>query len=226
MQTISTTSNSITVKPINTSINGVAFVKTTIRGTTYQKDIWIDNSKVEVKPTSTNNYLHLVIIGVGYDIQEQNISYIEWETLSATGNATMGTAINSFENLAHSSGTSWNITAKIKVANACDTTFVYKDITPYDPLPCDDYYKIYKTNEKEYSTFKIIDPCLRTSNDSPKKEKIKDHNIVKAVLYDIYGNIVKTYKSNSLNIKNLKIGVYIFKVQIDDKIITQTILVN
>ncbi len=226
LQTISTTSNSIIVKPINTSINRVAFVKTTIGGTTYQKDIWIGKPKFDVKFTPDVNYVYLELEGINSDIHKQNITYIEWETLSTTGNANMGTAINSFDNLAHGNSTNWIINSRIKVVNACDTTFVYKDIAPPVPLPCDDYYKIYKTNEKEYSTFKIINPCLRTSNDNPKKEKVKDHNIVKAVLYDIYGNIVKTYKSNSLNIKNLKIGVYIFKVQIEDKIITQTILVN
>lgn len=226
LQTISTTSNSITVKPINTSINGVAFVKTTISGTAYQKDIWIGKPKFDVKYTPDINYVYLELEGVNSDIHKQNISYIEWETLSTTGTASMGTAINSFDNLAHGNSTNWIINARIKVVNACDTTFVYKDITPPAPLPCNDYYRIYKTNEKEYSAFKIIDPCLRTNIDEPKKEKVKDHNIIKAVLYDIYGNIVKTYKSNSLNIENLKIGIYIFKVQIDDKIITQTILIN
>lgn len=225
LQTFSTTTNSITVKPINTSINGVGFVKTIIDGITYQKDIWIGKPKVDVLFTPDVNYVYLELEAVNSNINKQNITYIEWETLATTGNATMGIAINSFDNLAHGNSTNWIINARIKVANACDTTFVYKDITPPEPLPCDDF-RIYKTTEKEYTTFRIIDPCLRTTAIEPKKEKVKDHNIISAVLYDIYSNIVKTYKTNSLNTKNLKTGVYIFKVQIDDKIITKTILIN
>jgi len=228
LQTISTTSNSITVKPTNTSINGIAFIKTTINGTVYQKDIWIGKPKVDLSLNPITNFIELELIGLNSDIHKQNITYIEWETLSTTGNATMGTAINQFNNIAHGNSTNWIINARIKVENDCGITYLYKDITPPASFPCDDYFIISKTQENEYTAFIIIDPCstAKSITSANKKEKVKDKDIFNAALFDIYGNKVKDYKSNNFNTKSLKRGIYIFKVQIKDEILTKKIIVE
>ncbi|MDH3382325.1 MAG: zinc-dependent metalloprotease, partial [Flavobacteriaceae bacterium] len=226
LQTISTTANSITVKPINTSINDVGFIKATINGVVFQKDIWIGKPKVDVTLTPDINYVFLELVGVNSDVHKQNISYIEWETLSTTGSANMGTAINSFENLAHGNSTNWIINAKIKVVNDSGTTYLYKDITPPAPLPCDDYFSIIKTSQKEYAAFNIIDPCAKSTINNTIKEKVKDKDITEAKLFDLYGNKVKTYNLNNFNVTGLKQGIYIFKIKINDIPLTQKIIVE
>ena len=233
LQTISTTNNSITVKPINTSINDEAFVKTIINGVIYQKDIWIGKPKVNLELNPIINFIELELIGLNSDIHKQNITYIEWETLSTTGIATMGTAINQFNNIAHGNSSNWIINARIKVENDCGITYLYKDITPPAPF-CDDYYTITKTQENEFIAYLIIDPCdnlVTNSNTSTikndnKKEKVKDEDITEAVLFDIYGQQVRGYKSNNFNTNGLKHGIYIFKIQIKDKLITKKVLVE
>lgn len=137
----------------------------------------------------------------------------------------MGSAINSFENLAHGNSTNWSINALIKVVNnsACDTTYVYKTITPPEPDPCEGY-RISKTKENVYNAFKIIDPCAKPS--STKIEKVSDKDIKIAKLYDIYGIEVKYFDYNSFDTNDLKKGIYIFKVTINNEIITQKIIVE
>ena len=235
LQIISSTSNSITVKPINSSVNEVAFVKTTINGKPYQKDIWIGKPKVNVTLTPDVNYVYLELVGVNSDINKQNINYIEWETLSTSGTATMGSAINLFENLAHGNSTNWIINARIKVQNDCGITYLYKDITPPVPLPCEDYYTINKTGENEYVTYEIIDPCdtlnknsnVEVSSTKTSNEiEVNSDDIVEAVLLDMYGNRVKEFNSNYFKTDDIKQGVYIFKVKIKNEIIIKRIIVE
>ena len=225
LQTISSTNNSITVKPINSSINGEAYVKTTINNTVYQKDIWIGKPKIDLNLTSSGNLVFLDLIGVNSDIHNQNISHIEWEKLSTTGHANMGPATNSFDNLAHGNGTNWIINARIKVENGCGITYLFKDITPESP-PCDDYYTINNTEKNKYAAFIIIDPCATTLANNNKEVKVKEKDIVKATLFNLYGYQVKDYKSNSFNTNGLKHGVYIFRVQIKDEVVIKKIIVE
>lgn len=65
LQTISTSSSpdgsSITVKPINSFVNGKAFVK--INSTSNQKDIWVGKPKADVQLTPDGNMVLLDLIG-------------------------------------------------------------------------------------------------------------------------------------------------------------------
>ena len=128
--------------------------------------------KVDVALTPTQNYVHMKIEGINSDVHEQNITYIEWETLSSSGNATMPIAINQFNNLAHGSGSNWHIDASIKVANACDTTYIYKTITP--PADSCENYQIKKTGENTYS---VMAPCLNNNRIGSKGIVHKNNNI-------------------------------------------------
>lgn len=227
LQTISTTSNSITVKPVNTSINDLAFVKVTVGGTVYQKDIWVGKPKIDLNLTSDVNWVFLDLVGVNSDIHKQNISSIEWEKLSVTGYAGMGTATNNFSNMAHGNTMDWVINARITVVNDCGITYLYEDITP-EPIPCDDYYTVNKTNDKEYTINIIIDPCEETNTTSNKKEgvKIKDIDIIKAEIFDLHGRKVRSSELNHFNTEGLKHGIYIFRGQIKDKLIVKKIIVE
>ncbi|GAA4279663.1 zinc-dependent metalloprotease [Gaetbulibacter aestuarii] len=225
LQILNSTSNSITVKPINTSVNELASVSALVNGLTYVKEIWIGKPKVDVLLNPDSNYVYLELTGINSVIHKQNITYIKWEKISSTGNPVMGSAINSFENLAHGNSTNWSINAVIKVVNnsACDTTYVYKTITPPEPDPCVGY-RISKTTENEFSTFSIIDPCAKTSSNNT--EKVKDKDIKAAKLYDIYGIEVKTYNINSFKTNGLKKGIYIFKVTVQNETVTQKIIID
>jgi hypothetical protein len=225
LQILNSTNNSITVKPTNTSINALASVSALVNGSTYVKEIWIGKPKVDVILDPDANYVYLELTGVNSDIHKQNITYIKWEKISSTGNPVMGSAINSFENLAHGNSTNWSINAVVKVVNSnvCDTTYVYKTITPPEPDPCEGY-RISKITKNEYTAFKIIDPCAKTSSNNT--EKVKDKDIKAAKLYDIYGIEVKSYNINSFKTNGLKKGIYIFKVTVLNEIVTQKIIID
>lgn len=225
LQVISSTNSSITVKPINASINGNAFVKATINGILHQKDIWVGKPKVDVQLTPDWNFVLLDLIGVGSNIHDQNITYIKWETLSSTGGGIMGQLIDRFENLARGYGSNWSINAKITVTNACGTTYLYKYILPPVPLRSSNY-KIVKTDKNEYSVFKVIDPSANPITFENNTEKVKDKDIIEAALFNIYGIKVKSYTINLFDTNYLKNGVYVFKVQIKDELLTQKIIVE
>lgn len=227
LQALSTTPHSITVQPQSASTTGMAFIQTIVDGITYRKDIWIGNPEVDVALTSLQNYVDLKIEAINNNLHKQNITYIKWEILSSTGDATMGTAINSFSNLAHGTGTSWNINAKITVANECDTTFVYKDITPYDSSsPCGDTYSITKTSENEYSIFRVPDPCLQTTTTKNKMTKLPDDEIKKVFLFNSNGSLLITFDSNIINVHELDKGIYFLKAILKKKTITKAIIKN
>jgi len=224
LQILSTTNNSITVKPTNTSINGLGSVSAVVNGSTFLKEIWIGKPKVDVVLDPDVNYVNLELTGVNSDIHKQNITYIKWEKISSTGNPVMGSAINSFENLAHGNSTNWSINAVVKVVNnsVCDTTYVYKTITPPEPDPCGEGYNISQTEENEYSALIIINPCDRSILN--KQEKVKDEDLKSAKLYNIYGIEVKSYKINSFKTNGLKMGIYFFRVIIKNEIVTKKII--
>lgn len=225
LQALSTTPHSITVQPQSASTTGMAFIQTIVDGITYRKDIWIGNPEVDVTLTSLQNYVDLEIAAINNNLHKQNITYIKWETLSSTGDATMGTAINSFSNLAHGTGTSWNINAKITVANECDTTFIYKDITPYDPSsPCGVTYSITETSENEYSVFQVPDPCLQNTYTRNKMIILPDNEVKKVFLFNSNGSLLRTFNSNIFNVNALNEGIYFFKAILKKKIITKTII--
>ncbi|MBN2639222.1 MAG: zinc-dependent metalloprotease [Bacteroidales bacterium] len=224
---INSTNTSITVKPVNSNVNGEAYVRAVINGVLYQKDIWVGNPKIDIVLNADGNYVYLTLVGSGSDINKQEITHIEWETLSSTGNAVMGIAVNQFENLAHGIGTNWIINARIKAENKNGITYIYRDITPPVPLPCEDYYMISKTNKNEFSVYLIIDPCATSlATNSVKKEKVKDSDIKKASLFNVYGNQIKEYKANNFNTWGLKKGVYIFKVRIKNEIVLKKIIIE
>ncbi|MFD0976772.1 T9SS type A sorting domain-containing protein [Salinimicrobium gaetbulicola] len=225
LQVISSTSNSITIKAANSSVNGSAFVEASINGNAYQKEIWVGKPKADIQLTPEGNYVFMELVGVNSDIHEQNITAIKWETESSTGSATMGQLIDRFENLAHGNNDNWSINAKITLTNDCGSTILYKYIIPPEPQPCEGNYRITKNNRNEYITYRIIDPCARSTTKS-KTEKVKDKEIKEAVLFDIYGLRIKTYSKNSFNTNYLKKGVYIFKVRINEEVITKKIIVN
>lgn len=226
LQTISSTNNSITVKPINSAVNGKAFVKTTIDNTLYQKDIWVGKPKGNIQLTPELNFVFMELIGVSSNIHEQDITDIKWETLSASGGGIMGQLIDRFENLARGIGTSWSIEAKITLTNDCGTSYIYRTIAPPEPPPCEGNYKIAKTDKNEYITYRIIDPCARTAYNENNTEKVKDKDIIEAALFNIYGFKVKSYDKNLFDTRYLKNGVYIFKVQVKDELFIQKIIVE
>lgn len=225
LQTISSTSNSITIKPANSSVNGSAFVEATINGNSYQKEIWVGKPKADVQLTPEGNYVFMELVGVNSNIHEQNITAIKWETESSIGNATMGQLIDRFENLAHGNNYNWSINAKITLTNDCGTTILHKYIISPEPQPCEGNYRIAKTDKNEYNAYRIIDPCARSTTKN-NIEKVKDKEIKEAALFDIYGLKVKTYSKNSFSTDYLKKGVYIFKVRINEIGITKKIIVE
>ncbi len=228
LQILNQTTNSITLKPINTNTVGSAYLDYTINGVTSRKWIWIGMPNVEVSQTTDSNYVYLDLLDINPDIDKQNITNIAWEVVSVTGNATMAPAINSFSNVCKGNSTSWSMNIIIKVTNTCGTFNLYKTITP-SVSSCNNYSLI--ENEKnQYSIYNnIIYPCLSSSNPEMSNSTSKSynssyilkHNEVETVtIYSINGVKVKEYQNiNIFDTKKLPKGIYFVKAFIKGDII-------
>lgn len=222
LQIISSTNNTVTVR--NSSVvNGKAVIRAIMNnGEVFEKYIWIGRPAVYLKMKTTTNVVFMELRPSSSDFDTQDISYIEWHTISSTGSAYMSKAINKFENEADGSG-AWTIEARIEVANKCNTSFWNQIIIPKED-PCGREYEVNKSQEKEFAIFKITNPC-RTEGEA-QKEKVKNEDIKRAVLLDSFGNEIRTYQENNFNVENIKEGVYIFKIQVNNGLITQKIIIE
>lgn len=210
-------SNSVTVKPINSTINGPGWIK--INGSLYQKDIWIGKPKVKATQTLDGEFIILNLTGDQYTIDKQNITGISWETVDKTEYCSLENAENYFETIATGTpGTQWNINARIEVANDAGIYYYYDYIAPPIPDPCETGYQVIQSGYDEYM-IDFVDPCdeiLTTQSESYTNEI----DIIEAQVFDFYGNVKRSYKKNSFNVSGLKKGIYILRVVLNNSIIS------
>lgn len=220
---VSSNNTTITVKP-KANANGEGFIKAILTNKTIQKNIWIGKTKVFVELESdmggTSNWAKGYLKGVNSSLESQNISFIHWEKLSSTNGGTMSASDNSTEVFGQGPNNYWTVNGRVHVTNSCGITQFDFVLTP-PPCPPSGYI-IEPTGDDIY-TFRPI-PCdERLSVIGSQYENIS--NIISISVFDLHGNKVVMIKNkNSVNLKNLKPGIYIINA-IDDlgNIITKKI---
>ncbi len=214
---ISSTNQSVTIKPKNSSVNGQGWVK--INGNNYQKNIWIGKPKIKITQTLDGEFVNLSIAGNQYSVDAQNIEAIKWITVSKSGNCSLENAVNHFKTIATGSpGTQWNINARIEVSNDAGTSYMYTYTAPPAPNPCETGYLIVKSGPDEYMV-EIVDPCneMLKSQSEGLTNEIK---VIQAQVIDLSGYEKRSYKNNRFNVSGLKKGIYILRVVLSNTIIS------
>lgn len=215
--------NSITVRPTSTSTNGAGFIEAVLPTQTIRKNIWIGKPliTVELEPMGTN-YVAVHMVGLNNtNINKQSITSTTWQKISSSGGCYASFGGSGFEGLGHGNCNSWSVYAKITATNSCGKTTIYRTITPPTPDPCDDYYRISNTYKNTYEVMRIIDPCARTLGNQ-KLSSLLGKEKIQIQVFDIYGN--QMMETQQKNINNLKNGLYIILVSINDKILTSRII--
>ena len=223
LQIISSSNNAVTVQAVNANVNGKENVTAVINGIVLQKTVWIGKPNITIyqPPVSTCNPILQLRSGVSNaTLQEQGITDVRW--------------IRNDEEI---SGNNYNFNVNydpimIKVTNSCGTTIYYPFIPLVLPERCGvgpiqrlssnseskTYYKIYPNPSSE-----IINIRLNTT------KKISNINSF-ASLYDLNGIKRKYFEiidsNTTVNINDLSPGIYVLRINIDEKEESHQIIIN
>lgn len=226
LQIVSSINSSVTVKPINSSVTGNAYVKALLDGQTATKNIWIGGPKFpNTQMTGSSNLITGQYKTYSVPPAKRATSYSWYFDIG--GNVT-GESVGGWQ-IQQGQGTR-SINVKVgqsgitvivcRATNSCGSTMKYKYVTVSrtgggDNDPCDDNYKIAMSpNPNTGNHLKLIidpDPCDDNDN-FPMKQQIK--NTIE--IYDIYG--IKKYSgvhtSNDISITDLhfKRGMYLVHI--------------
>lgn len=208
LQIISSNNTNIIVRPINSSVNGLAFIKAILPNQTIQKNIWIGKAKIWVELEDdmggTSNWAHGYLRGVNSNLEEQNITYIHWEEISASNGGHMYASDNDIEIGGQGPNNYWTVNARVHVTNSCGVKQHDFVLTP-PPCPPSDY-KIELSGEDTYFLRPIpCDEIFKTQNESISE-------IRTISVFDLHGNeVLSLQNKNEINLKNLQSGIYIIK---------------
>lgn len=221
---VSSLNNSITVKPINTTYNGIASVSATINGTTTTKSFWIGKPKIDIELDSNSNYVSIFLVGAnGTDINKQAISSTTWLKIASTNSGSAGGS--GFNGFGHGPNFNWTATLKISATNICGTSEITRLVTCAPPMPCNNIsYIITQIGEDQYVINQIILPCQGFSG--TETIQLYDEKI-EATIYDFQGIEVLKTNVNNLDLSSLKPGIYFIKIIINSgEVITKKIIVK
>ena len=212
LQIVSYTSNSITVRAVNSFTNGSAYVRALLDGQTIYKHIWIGEPTITTTLEPTGNYVKVNLIGANNtNINEQGITSTTWQKISSSGGCYASFGGSDFYGLGYGNCTNWSIYAKITATNSCGTTTIYRTITPPAPEPCDDNYRFVQNPMKPGNSVNeiIIDPC----ENNYRKSSINKSGNYTIDIHNNYGEKVysKTQKEIEFDISRLKRGFYIVR---------------
>ena len=235
LQIITQNGNSVTVKPVSSNTFAQAYIDYTIGSVTTRKWIWIGLPIVNLTLTTDSNYVYLDLLDGTIDIDKQNITHIEWEVISSSGNPTMAPAINSFSNVCKGNSTNWTMDIKIKITNNCGTFNLYRTVTPAVSSGCSDFIMA-ENGSGQYSIVNnIIFPCSSTSQGNSTLSNtskssyliVKPEDIEYANLYSVQGVKILSYKSKNLfDTRNLPKGAYFVKAKIKNKLINLKLILK
>lgn len=213
IQIVNSNNTSITIKPINTTINDLATITATISGISVIKEIWIGKPKISIDmqaQANSINYVDVFLVGYQSDIMKQNVTSIIWQKIS--GNGTFGGYPNDYEAFGSGSNNTWTVDAKVTVGNTCGIVEEYFTVTPPAPGACPNI-------TFNGQSIIIEDPCNPING-------LSEINLIESILvYDFKGNLVGKYSSKNTNISSLPGGIYIIKVKLTSgEILTNKII--
>ena len=214
MQIVSSTNNNVTVKAINSSVNGEAYIRILIDNQTIYKRISIGKPKITTRLEPNSNYVSVHLIGANNtNIHNQGITNTTWQKVSSNGQCYAAFNGSGFEGLGHGNCYNWSVQIKITATNACGTTTIYRTIVPPPAPPCDDNYRFVQNPMKSgsYVNRVIIEPC----DDNYRKSSVNKSKDYTINIHNNYGKKVysKTQSGIDFDISSLKKGFYIVRFQ-------------
>lgn len=217
LQIISSTNSTITVKAINSSINGNSTITANVNGDITQMDVWIGKPKIDLLYNPISNYVYIDIIGDNNtDINNQGLTNTTWQKISDNG--ACGCVISGYSNpilkgLAQGNCNDWSMYVKITSTNSCGSSSIYRTIAPPDSDPCESTFTII------YDSIIIEDPC-EDSFTTTNNQLIAD-----IFVYNLNGTLINKslYKENDLS--KIPHDIYIIKVKLKSgKTLTKKVL--
>lgn len=216
LQIISSTNNSVTIKAINSSINGYATVRAIFDGQTITKQIWVGKPKISVSQTYVGEMsAELILKGANNtNILKQGISSTTWQKVKQKGICSINVNGTKYNGFISSSCCEWSVLVKITSTNICGSTTIYSTVIS-DNTYCDGinpHRIIISPNPNKGNNVKINIIYPEGYNKLSTKQQIR--NTIE--IYDIYS--AKKYSgihtSNNISIANLRLkaGIYIVHI--------------
>lgn len=219
---VSFSGSSIVIKPINTTVSGVASITASVNGQSFTKTIWIDKPQITVQLVSDSNYVDIYLVGAnGTDIYNQGITATTWTKTASTNSGSAGGS--GLQVFGHGPNFNWTVTLKITATNSCGITEITQVVTCAAPIPCGSISYILSTsNLNEYVINSMVIPC---SGFNANIETTSLYNgKIDIRVYNFQGIEVMKSNTSTLNINQLNAGIYIIKVRIDNQVITSKII--
>ncbi len=216
LQIISSTNSSVTVKAINSSINGNSTITANVNGDVTQFDVWVGKPKIDLVYNPVSNYVYINVIGEnGSGLSKQEITNITWQKISDNG--ACGCVISAygnsiFDGLAQGNCSDWSMYAKITASNSCGSTSIYRTIAPPPEEDCESNFTVNYDN--------IILECDEDPYTLDKSSK----KIKNVYIYNLNGVLINKSLYKNKNVSKLPKGVYIIKVVLKKgKVLTKVI---
>jgi len=219
--TVSGTGNSITVNKVS---NGTFNINARVTNSCGQ---FVDLSKSIRIGGLPNFTINAVDTGGSYDLfvqnvpitENQGITSVTWTKISGNGIA----GGNGLIGYADGSPTStWTVTVRITATNECGSTSITRTYRGggYGGDPC---RKISITKgKKKKNQFIARAPACRIGNSTIKAPQ----KIINIKVYNISGNFIKEFKTNSFDLSNNKKGIYIVNITTTNDVISTKVLVE
>ncbi len=219
LQIVSSNNTSITVQPVNSSINEAGFIKAILPYETLQKDVWIGKPILSTTFDCFNNPSHPmcgVICKTEFYHSDNTITLnvqgeTEWE-VTEFGNFYWHIGGNTLYIQPYQAGT---IAMSIKAKNACGTSaplifqFSVTNCKSKSMNENQSYYKVYPNPSNDIVYIDLLD-----SENQPLQE-----SEITGKLYDLTGNIKSTVQiinnQATFSVQGLNTGVYLLKIYID-----------
>lgn len=236
LQIVSFTGYSVVVKSLT---NGVGTITATFQnGQIFSKTIWAGTPSFTV---TKSLYAPPTIVTVqlnglnGTDINSQGITNVVWQKISNNpANCGDITSTNGFNNEISYNGYSCSTQIKITATNSCGSTIINKTIvgsykagdamrvatTDTMNVTNQDTYKIFPNPSSNIINISLFDETMTPSPQTP----------ITAILYDLNGqekrNVTVVNNTATINVNNLKKGIYILKISIDGAIESHQVIVE
>jgi hypothetical protein len=227
LQIVNSSNSGITVKAINSTINGKETITANTSGMMITKVIWVGKPKITIyQPTvsTCNTILQIKSATTNATLQEQGINYLSWER----DGEEVGTGYN------YSFGGYYS-PIMLSATNTCGTT-TYNSFIPLRlPVKCGSspisrtsnsindntsFYRIYPNPSKD-----IVNIDLRDQNNQPKKRIA-----ITGELFDLMGQSKSKVEiidnKATFSVRSLNKGIYILRIYINGQVESHQIIVE
>lgn len=215
---LSQNSNSITVKPISTSINGAGFVEAILPIQNIRKEIWIGVPIVILDREGYDPDFPIAYDLVIRNAEFQGITNVIWQKVSGQGTISQNADMIS----AHVGGGTieWHFNGKVTVTNSCGSTTKYFSASGGGNPPGGGikFNRISNTLIKVEKSNQING---KTQNLSIDKDDYLDINVL-----DMNGNLFLKSNDALIDLSTLRKGMYIIQARVNDIVISDKIIIQ